>query len=291
MASSKKKKVLEDITVIHVDKAPETIAPDATSIPEVAVEQIPYNLDHYEVARRKHKVVTLMYQEGKHKFPMKFGNEHQELDWVNNSGDSVWDSRIFKILQIEYRPKLTRLRWLDVGSESGCFAFHVAANFSPKVVMTWEANANKFSYLRYNHMSNDKCGIIATAFGTVVQSREPGNHIGNLPMSNTTGSLHVNGTNVAVCPIQTYSKLSKSYRFNAVRLNMGGLEKPILVEEDLSKLELLIIHMDESLYTEAELKDLGKKLFKSFKNVLTNHDRTIIFCHNFKNKAPEAKGE
>lgn len=289
MASGKKKKKADATEIVQpVEQTTVVVSKPVHPEPE------PLDLDHYEVAKRKKSILGRVVSTNYRNYFVKFGHPKLDAEFDQNATPTIWENTVFSLFKTEDRKSLIKLRWLDVGASTGWFAFSVAAALRPKVVMTWEANANKFSYLRTNHQSNDRTGIIATAFGTVVHKRERGTHTASIPFG-VDGNLRSNGQLFAECPIQEFSKLCKSYRFNAVRFNMGGLERDILLNDDFKKFDLVIWHHDASVYSEEESAKIMKRLSKKFKHTISSIEAEtgsgIVIFHNFGKEKGEPVGQ
>ena len=221
-------------------------------------------LEHYETAKRNRSTKQITTKTRYGSFRMMVGHESQEKEIEENLTEDFWSGDWLQDVPVEIRHRLTRKRWMDLGGGTGWFAFKLASSLSVKVVSSFEVNANAFSYMRHNHLSNDNTGIIATQFCMPVLDRPEGTHVGTVTV-NEGGYMDVNGEDEVDVPIEGFDEQLRKHRFNAIRFNMNGYEKDLLLKGGLANVEIIFAKLDARNYSKKELKRLMKKMDKSYK--------------------------
>jgi hypothetical protein len=217
----------------------------------------------YEYARRqrlvKNEKIKTSY--GSFRFWVSTSAELQELK--NNMTRDYWDGDWFRIIPVEVRLRLTRLRWMDLGAHAGWFGMKLVCKLNPNAVYSTECNEARFSFLRHTHMNyanNDCLGIV---FQHVVNERAKNTHRATVTF-NEDGYLDIKGKREAEVPIIEYAELRKKRNLNAIRCDLNGYEKDILLQENLQGIKFLMAKCRKGDYNDKEWDKLKKKLAKSF---------------------------
>ena len=228
----------------------------------------------YEKAKRAGFVEKFKVNTSYGKFFFWIGTPQAKEEIITNMTHDYYDGPWMRELPVEIRMKLVKLKWADIGANTGWFAFKLVHRLMPKNVICLESSTYRFSFLRHNHMNNDRNNAIALMFKHVVAEKEYAVSTATIKLDPSTGLANVNGSEEVIVPVIAFSDLLRLYGINALKLNAGGYEKDILLNGDLSRIRIVLARIKKSDYTTKEYKKLKTRLKKEFETVLVNKTDT-----------------
>ncbi len=218
----------------------------------------------YEKAKRNGQVEKFKVSTRYGKFFFWTGTPQAKQEVLDNMTTDYFDGPWLRQIPVEIRNKMCKLRWADIGSNSGWFAFKLVMKLMPKVVYCLEPADARYSFLTHNHMNNDRNNTIGKMFKLLVPEKKYGVSVATIKLNAETGLADVNGTVEQIVPILAYDDLVIKHNLNALRFNISGYEKDVLLKADLSRIKIILARIVKSNYTSAEFKKLKKKLKKEY---------------------------
>jgi len=238
----------------------------------------------HENAKRAGQVKKRKINTSYGKFFFWSGSPEDEKEVDDNMTYDYYDGPWMRQIPVEIRTKMVKLTWGDIGSHTGWFAFKLVHKLNPKSVYCTEPCDPRFTFLRHTHMHNDRNGCIALMFKHVIPSKEYAVSTTMVKVDSTTGLAGLNGDTELVVPVIGFDDLVRRHNITALRFNIRGYEKDILLKSDLSRVKLILAHIDKRNYTDKEYTKLKKKLEKVYSNVRAldtgNPDVVYYICYN-----------
>jgi FkbM family methyltransferase len=223
----------------------------------------------YEYAKRAGQVTKRKVNTSYGKFFFWTGTPEDDKEVDQNMTYDYYDGPWMRQIPVEIRKRLVKHNWIDMGSHTGWFAFKLVHKLMPKGVYCTEPSDPRFTFLRHTHMNNDRNGVIALMFKHVVPTKEFGVSVGTVKVDSTTGLASLSGDTEVQVPLIGFDDLVRRHNISALRCNIGGYEKDILLTGDLSRIKVVLAHVNKADYTDKEYRKLKSKLKKAYHNVHT----------------------
>lgn len=202
-------------------------------------------------------------------FALRCANEEDYQEMAENLCTDYYGGVWFSSMPMEFRQKVAGLRWLDIGAGTGWFGVKLLCNYNrlPSTVFAIESSGVRRSFLEFNISNNDQYGGIISQHMFPVVKRDQKKITLNTDPTTAKASINGDGKPEEGVDTVSYEAYVKSHRINAVRMDMCGYEKELLLKGRVSGYSVLMCKLDLGLYTEEERKKLDGKLEKRFNNV------------------------